>query len=369
VRILLAVNGPSSHLFPLPHGWADHGHAVDILMDAVDGRFGPASRHVHPGVRLLHFSRRQSVLNAVSGEQTETTLSELLESADAVVIGGYATRVARRILRAPARKDARRVLLAERPSPHSSPSRRMLRDLWARWALSRVDAVWSMSEVGDRAFTRLGRPPEARVPYPMRPIAWGEPGFADKVAATWQNGGPLRMIFVGKLIERKRPLAAVEVVRLLSGGDIEVAADIAGAGDLEPEVRAAARGLPIALHGNIPPSAVSKLLAQSNLLLHPASHDGWGMAVIEAASQGVPVVATTGCDAATELASRTNWVRVTDGSPAAMSQAAAELFGAFRKDPMHNAVELIRAVDEVCGVDRIVERSLAALGTGGVEVG
>jgi len=368
VRILLAVNNPSAHLFPLPNGWADLGHAVDVVMDRSDGRFGHAREYVHPGVRLLSLSHDGSLLDAVTSEPTAANLAEILNPADAVVIGGYATRVARGIVRLRRHHDARVILLAERPQPRTPGPRRWLRDTWAHWFISQVDAVWSMSEAGDRAFSRLGGVPEAHVPYPIAvpPLAVGAETTATH---KWSTEQEPKMVFLGQLIERKRPLAALEAVRRLRDDGLEVDVDLLGTGPLENEVTTAAAGLPVTLRGHVSIDEVARTLADSHLLIHPAHHDGWGMAVAEAACRGVPVVATAGCDAATELAARTSGVRITDGSPSGMAHAARELIGAFRSDPVERSLELIRAVEEVCGVDRIVERSLDALHARGADGG
>jgi glycosyltransferase involved in cell wall biosynthesis len=368
VRILLAVNNPSAHLFPLPNGWADRGHSVDVLMDSADGRFGHAREHAHAGLRLLTLSRDGAILDAVTGESTRALLRDLVRSADAVIIGGYATRVARRIVRYRHSSDARFVLLAERPMPRSAGTRRWLRDTWTRWFISQVDAVWSMSEAGDRAFSQLGRFPEARIPYPVsvpaRPSV-----FAETTTKRWSVEGPWRTVVLGQLVPWKQPLAALEAVRILCDEGLDITTEFLGNGPLEDKVSDAAQGLPVTLRGHVPAETVYAVLSASNLLLHPASYDGWGMAVAEAASRGVPVVATNGCDAATELAARTSGVRITDGTPSGVARAAHELIDAFRSDPVRRTLELIRAVEEVCGVDSVVERSLDALLSRGVDRG
>jgi len=366
MRILLGVNNPSAHLFPLPNGWADRGHAVDVLMDAPDGRFGHAREYTHAGVRLLTLSRDGSVLDAVTGETMKTSLAELLEPTDAVVIGGYATRVGRRILRCHRSPRSRMVLLAERPIPRGLGPKRWVRDAWARWVVDRVDAVWSMSETGDHVFARLGKAPEARIPYPIevRPATTSR---AEEWHGKWSTQHTHRVMVLGQLVERKRPLAALTTIERLLDSGFSVHADFAGSGRLAPKVSVAARELPVTLHGHVAPPMVDRLFSGSHLLLHPASHDGWGMAVVEAASRGVPVVATAGCDAATELAARTCSVRVTGGSPSEMAQAARDLIEAFRSDPVTRSLDLVRAVEQVCGADRIVERSLDALASGGAD--
>jgi hypothetical protein len=50
-----------------------------------------------------------------------------------------------------------------------------------------------------------------------------------------------------------------------------------------------------------------------------------------------------------------------------MAQAARDLIEAFRSDPVTRSLDLVRAVEQVCGADRIVERSLDALASGGAD--
>jgi len=357
VRILLAVDAPSSHLFPLPQGWADRGHTVSVVMDRPDGRFGHARQHLHPGVTLLVLERSGGVIDAVTGARVVPSMRRLLADQDVAIAGGYIARSARSLLNLSAATKPRTVLLAERPDPRTRGFRRWLRDSWIRRSLTQVDDVWSMSAAGDRSFAALGREPSCRVPYPIR-----VPEHADALPPDrWHAGGRRHLLTVGKLIERKRPELALNVLHELraQGKDVDLA--FVGTGPLLASLRSAAAGLPVTFVGDVAEPEVTRRMRDAHVLLHPAVYDGWGMVVPEAAANGLPVVATTGCDAATELAASTAAVRACTDDPVQLAHAAAELLDDFTSAPGDSMVRLLAATREVCGVERVVERSSAAL--------
>jgi glycosyltransferase involved in cell wall biosynthesis len=359
VRILLAVNAPSSHLFPLPNGWADRGHDVTVVMDRPEGRFGHAREHVHPGVRLLTLGRRSQLIDAVSGVDRGPTLGGVLTDQDAVVVGGYASRAAREVLSIPGRARPQTVMLAERPDPRTRGPRRVARDAWIRRSLRRIDAVWSMSRAGDAAFAKLGRAPTCRIPYPIAVPARVDRDLQNK----WAIGVRRRLVVLGSLTERKRPSVAVATVRHLVDSGVDVEVVLAGSGPLEQSLRRMADRLPVTFVGHLTASAVEDLLSSAHVLLHPAAFDGWGMAVAEAAAAGVPVVSTHGCDAAAELeATSDGGVRCVRAEPAIYAETVRDILAHFAASPLHRIESLLDGVRRVSGTQQVVERSLRELG-------
>jgi glycosyltransferase involved in cell wall biosynthesis len=357
VRILLAVDAPSSHLFPLPQGWADRGHSVTIVMDRPDGRFGLARQHLHPGVALLVLERSGGVIDAVTGDRVARSMRQLLTDQDVAIAGGYSARSARAVLRLSAATKPRTVLLAERPDPRTRGFRRRLRDIWIRRSLTQVDDVWSMSAAGDRSFAALGREPSCRVPYPIR-----VPEDADALPLDrWHASGRRHLLTVGKLTELKRPQLALKVLHELRARGEDVDLTFVGTGPLLDSLRSAAAGLPVTFAGDVAGQEVARRMRDAHVLLHPSVYDGWGMVVPEAAVNGLPVVATTGCDAATELAASTEAVRACADDPVQLAHAATELLDGFTRAPGGGTVQLLAATREICGVERVVERSSAAL--------
>jgi glycosyltransferase involved in cell wall biosynthesis len=359
VRILLAVNAPSSHLFPLPNGWADRGHDVTVVMDRPEGRFGHARKHVHPGVRLLTLGRRSQLIDAVSGVDRSATLGGLLTEQDTVVVGGYASRAARGVLGISGRARPHTVMLAERPDPRTRGARRVARDAWIRRSLRLIDEMWSMSRAGDVAFAELGREPTCHIPYPI-----AVPSQVDRdLQHKWAPGVRPRLVVLGSLTERKRPSVAIAAVRHLVHSGVDVEAVMAGSGPLEQSLRRMADQLPVTFVGHLGAAAVGDLLHRSHVLLHPAAFDGWGMAVAEAAAAGVAVVSTQECDAAAELQIPSEGgVRCVPAEPTTVAETVRDLLAHFAASPVHRIASLLDGVRAVAGTQQVVDRSLRALG-------
>jgi glycosyltransferase involved in cell wall biosynthesis len=104
--------------------------------------------------------------------------------------------------------------------------------------------------------------------------------------------GPLRLVWVGRLVAHKRPELILPVAERLGQ---TVVIDVIGRGPDEPSLAAAIarRGLPgsIRLRGFLSDADRDAIVAGSVLHLNTSQGEGWGLCVIEAAAQGVPTVA------------------------------------------------------------------------------
>jgi glycosyltransferase involved in cell wall biosynthesis len=108
-----------------------------------------------------------------------------------------------------------------------------------------------------------------------------------------------RILFVGKLLERKRPLDVLRAAALLREKMlVEVA--FAGAGELEATLRenALALGVPTTFHGFVNQSELPAVYAAADVMVLPSDgRETWGLAVNEAMACGVPAVVSdaVGC--------------------------------------------------------------------------
>ncbi len=109
-----------------------------------------------------------------------------------------------------------------------------------------------------------------------------------------------RILFAGKLVERKRPLDVLAAAALVRsrGGSVEVA--FAGSGELEGELRRAAEatGVPTVFHGFVNQREMPAVYAAADLVVLPSDGtETWGLAVNEAMACGVPAVVSdaVGC--------------------------------------------------------------------------
>jgi glycosyltransferase involved in cell wall biosynthesis len=113
--------------------------------------------------------------------------------------------------------------------------------------------------------------------------------------------GPV-FIFVGRLIDAKRPMDALAAFRKL---DPSVAATLlfVGDGTLMGVLRAAAAGDPrIVFAGWLAGQAeIARLFALATAMILPSQHEPWGAVVNEAMAAGTPVIASDQVGAASEI--------------------------------------------------------------------
>ena len=111
--------------------------------------------------------------------------------------------------------------------------------------------------------------------------------------------GSKRVLFVGKLLERKRPLDVLKAAALLREKQpVEVA--FAGSGELETSLRefASASGVPAVFHSFVNQSEMPAVYAAADVMVLPSDGlETWGLAVNEAMACGVPAVVSdaVGC--------------------------------------------------------------------------
>ncbi len=108
----------------------------------------------------------------------------------------------------------------------------------------------------------------------------------------WAPDGPVRFVAVGRLADQKDPLG---LLRSFAAADLAGATlDILGAGPLLGEAQALATTLGIkdrvTFHGLR--SDVAHILAMSDVFVMHSRYEGMPMALLEAAAQAMPVVAT-----------------------------------------------------------------------------
>jgi glycosyltransferase involved in cell wall biosynthesis len=110
------------------------------------------------------------------------------------------------------------------------------------------------------------------------------------------GSGPARLLFVGKLVDSKRPFDVLEAAALIGDRRVEVA--FAGAGAAEPKLRqaAAAAGVAAVFHGFVNQSELPAVYAAADVIVSP-SVETWGLVVNEAMACGLPAVVSdaVGC--------------------------------------------------------------------------
>jgi glycosyltransferase involved in cell wall biosynthesis len=116
--------------------------------------------------------------------------------------------------------------------------------------------------------------------------------------------GETVVLFVGKLIECKRPLDLVFAVQELRRRSLRVRAVFVGSGPLENAIRETARrhDVPVTLTGFKNQSELPRCYAAADIAVLPSESETWGLVVNEALACGVPVVISDRVGCAEELA-------------------------------------------------------------------
>ena len=104
-------------------------------------------------------------------------------------------------------------------------------------------------------------------------------------------------LFVGTLIERKRPDAVLSAIAELQRGGDPVGLILAGSGPLEPDLRCMAKSLGLRdVHflGFVNQRDLPQVYAAADVLVLPSQRDPRGTVVNEAMAAGLPVVVSSG---------------------------------------------------------------------------
>lgn len=124
---------------------------------------------------------------------------------------------------------------------------------------------------------------------------------ARRAAPAAGDAAPVRRIlFAGKLIERKRPFDVLQAASQVVGRGVPVEVAFAGSGDLHDALTtaAAAAGLRAHFHGFVNQSELPAVYAAADVIVLPSDgRETWGLVINEAMACGVPAVVSdaVGC--------------------------------------------------------------------------
>jgi glycosyltransferase involved in cell wall biosynthesis len=144
-----------------------------------------------------------------------------------------------------------------------------------------------------------------------------------------RDGGPCRLLAVGRLSPEKGMDVLVEAVR-----DLPVELVIAGTGPEEARLRDLA-GDNVSFPGWVARDALPDLYADADVVVMPSRSDPWGLVLNEAALAGLPLVSTTAAGAAWDvIEDGVNGFRVPPNDVGALRTAIERLAGDadFRRD-------------------------------------
>ncbi len=109
------------------------------------------------------------------------------------------------------------------------------------------------------------------------------------------SGAVLKIIFVGRLVQQKNPLLFLEVIKKVQNVKIPFEVVILGDGELKSEMEdyVIRNNLyPISFRGKVSHAEVLNALSNAHLLVSTSESEGMSLAILEAISSGVYVIAT-----------------------------------------------------------------------------
>lgn len=221
---------------------------------------------------------------------------------DVLLLHGYAQRTLVRAL-AWSRRNRRPVMMiSDRSfSGISTPFRRAARRMVLPLILKQFDAFLVIGDSIERFYRSFGARPEQifRVPNMIDQGFWmvRQAPLAARASmrAELGLGDEFTVLYVGKLIARKRPqdlLRALEILRDRGKLLRPVAIVFAGDGEMrrELEVRIRDRHLPARILGFVNINRLPQYYAAADALSHPAENESFGMIALEAAVCGLPLI-------------------------------------------------------------------------------
>lgn len=172
-----------------------------------------------------------------------------------------------------------------------------------------------------------------------------------------------RILFVGKLMARKRPADVLRAAGLVSHriGPLEVV--FAGAGELEPELRrvAAETKVPTTFLGFVNQSELPAVYSSADVIVLPSnSSETWGLVINEAMACGVPAVVSEAVGCAPDLVeSGVTGATFADGDVAACARALESVLALDGATVRRRLAERMATYSPARAADGIVEAALA----------
>jgi colanic acid/amylovoran biosynthesis glycosyltransferase len=193
-----------------------------------------------------------------------------------------------------------------------------------RAVLRRARAITAMNSDMRARLIAQGAPADVTHVLPM-----GADVDAVRAAAAGEQRVPGRIVFAGRLVEKKGVAVLLEAMHRLTVAGWT--AEIVGDGPLRAELTARAAGLPVTFRGQLSRSELSRSCARAEIAVIPSvtaasgDQDGLPVALIEAMALGCAVVASriAGIDAA--VVDGDSGLLVPPGDPAALAAALDEL--------------------------------------------
>lgn len=106
---------------------------------------------------------------------------------------------------------------------------------------------------------------------------------------------PIKLLFIGRLVEQKNPLLLIKIIKRLNEEKIPAILEIVGEGELKSQIITEIKNnnlqKSIKLTPYITGDKISNVYLNSDILLFPSHWETFGTVVIEAMASGLPVIA------------------------------------------------------------------------------
>ncbi len=202
-----------------------------------------------------------------------------------------------------------------------------------RWALKTSDQVVAISSYTAREIALLRDVPVRVIPYTVGLPDSAPPSPSPSAS---QRGGSkgFRVLFVGRLVERKGVAELIEALRRLPpalGARLDVIGDGPERARLEALVRESGLGDRVVLRGRVPAAELRAAYGAADVLALPSVLDsrsdteGLGVVLLEAMSYGVPVIGSRIGGIPDIVIDGETGLLVPPGDPAALATALQRL--------------------------------------------
>ena len=186
------------------------------------------------------------------------------------------------------------------PNPHdenwmaSHWSHRFFAPL-GRWVFRHCHSIQVDGQMTARSLIAAGYAPERIELKPNIPMGLTEFLAIDRPVAP--SPGPVRLLFVGRLVSQKNvPLLIDAIAKLKAKSNTPFTLTVVGDGPEAKAVRASVErhglGSCVQLRGAVPREAIASVFAEADLFVMTSDYEGYPRVLMEAGAAGLPVVTT-----------------------------------------------------------------------------
>lgn len=259
---------------------------------------------------------------------------------DVVISGDMGPRTLQAAMFRRYHPDCRLVVWA-RVSQHSERTRSSTRIMLRKELVRRADAIITNGFSGRGYLMELGA-------NPSRVHVVHQASQIDARLPARSAGGPLRLLFVGRLIERKGLHLLLPALTRYAKASWTLT--VAGDGPEQERLRvyASQHHLPVEFIGFVPRTGLHELFANHDVFVFPSLNDEWGLVVGEALRTGLPVLGSVYSEAVCELIEDgvTGWVLRPD-DPGSIRIALDRVFSATSTELAHTGEVARRSVQQL----------------------